>query len=74
MNIHKTTSKAGTPLYLPIADGDFIEAASENTGLCIACGEEVYGIEPDARRYKCESCGALKVFGLEELANMALVR
>jgi DNA-directed RNA polymerase subunit RPC12/RpoP len=36
-------------------------------GICIACGEDAYGVEPDARNYECEYCGARKVFGAEEL-------
>ena len=39
-------------------------------GFCLACGEEVSGIEPDARRVVCESCGAPKVYGAEELLLM----
>jgi len=35
-------------------------------GICLACGEEAYGVEPDARNYECESCGKSEVFGLEE--------
>ena len=42
----------------------------DNIGFCIACGEEVYGVEPDARCYECESCGELKVYGAEELLLM----
>jgi hypothetical protein len=41
-----------------------------NIGLCIACGEEQDGCEPDACNYECESCGAKKVFGAEELLIM----
>ncbi len=41
--------------------------SDEYMGFCIACGEEAYGVEPDARRYECESCGEKKVFGAEEL-------
>jgi len=37
-------------------------------GFCIACGVDVYGVEPDARRYECEACGEKAVFGAEELA------
>ena len=39
----------------------------EYIGICIACGEEQEGVEPDARKYECESCGANKVYGAEEL-------
>lgn len=46
-----------------------MEAVEEddNIGFCTACGEQAYGVEPDARNYECESCGAKKVFGAEEL-------
>ena len=41
--------------------------SDDNLGFCISCGEEAYGVEPDARSYKCESCGSLSVFGAEEI-------
>ncbi len=39
----------------------------DNPGFCISCGEEVEGVEPDARNYDCEYCCEAKVFGAEEL-------
>lgn len=39
----------------------------DNPGFCIACGEDADGVEPDARRYECESCGKKAVYGAEEL-------
>lgn len=39
-------------------------------GFCTACGEEAYGVEPDARKYVCESCGQPRVYGAEELLLM----
>jgi predicted RNA-binding Zn-ribbon protein involved in translation (DUF1610 family) len=39
----------------------------DNPGLCIACGEEVEGVEPDARKYECPTCENLTVYGAEEL-------
>ena len=41
-----------------------------NTGICIACGEDAYNVEPDARQYDCECCGKLTVYGAEELLIM----
>jgi hypothetical protein len=41
--------------------------ADDMRGFCLACGEEAFNVEPDARRLTCESCGAKKVFGAEEL-------
>lgn len=42
----------------------------DNPGFCLACGAEVEGVEPDARKYECEVCGAHKVYGAEELLLM----
>jgi len=42
----------------------------EYEGICLACGEDAYGVEPDARRYECESCGKEKVYGSQELILM----
>jgi hypothetical protein len=39
----------------------------DNPGFCLVCGCEAYSVEPDARNYKCESCDAKQVFGIEEL-------
>ena len=39
----------------------------DNPGFCIMCGTEAEGVEPDARRYRCEACGAECVYGAEEL-------
>jgi len=52
---------------------DQIMAAVEeddNLGFCLACGEEAYGVEPDARKYECEGCGERKVYGAQELLIM----
>jgi predicted RNA-binding Zn-ribbon protein involved in translation (DUF1610 family) len=43
-------------------------------GFCIACGEEAYQVEPDARKYKCDSCGEHEVYGAEELLMIGLVK
>lgn len=45
----------------------------DNLGFCIACGEEAYGVEPDARKYECESCGEHAVYGAEELLLMTAI-
>jgi hypothetical protein len=42
-------------------------------GFCIACHEEVDGVEPDAERYKCESCGERAVYGAEQLLLLGAV-
>ena len=50
-----------------------IEAVEEShhnltsPGFCVACGEDVDGVEPDARKYHCEGCDEDEVYGAEEL-------
>ena len=39
----------------------------DNPGFCVACGNDVDGVESDAREYECECCGEAAVFGAEEL-------
>ena len=46
--------------------------ADDCLGFCLACGEEAYNVEPDARRYTCESCGKAQVYGAEELLLMGV--
>ena len=43
--------------------------ADEYLGFCTACGQEADGVEPDAREYVCERCGARAV-GAAELVLM----
>jgi predicted RNA-binding Zn-ribbon protein involved in translation (DUF1610 family) len=39
----------------------------DDPGLCLACGNEQAGVEPDARKYRCEACGERAVYGADEL-------
>ena len=54
---------------IPISVDDIVQAiqSGEYMGFCIACGLEHMEIEPDARRYPCESCGEKAVYGAQEL-------
>ena len=45
---------------------DYMEL--NNPGFCVLCGAGAEGVEPDAREYACEACGAEDtVYGAEEL-------
>ena len=44
----------------------------DNPGICISCGADADGCEPDARNYECESCGQKQVFGAEEILLMIM--
>ena len=41
-----------------------------NPGFCLDCGTEAHACEPDARHYRCESCGLRAVFGADEVLLM----
>ena len=51
---------------------EIMSAAMADTclGFCVACGAEKGGCEPDAREYCCDDCGAMAVYGAEELLIM----
>ena len=57
-----------------ITQEQIIEAveSDDSIGFCTECGCEHYGVEPDAREYECEECGADKVYGAEELLIMGV--
>jgi hypothetical protein len=44
-----------------------------DSGRCDACGAVANGVEPDARNYVCDECGAREVYGLEELLMMGQI-
>ena len=73
MKTQSLVTKSGKRVFRPIlTTQEFRE--SEDSGFCIACGETVYGVEPDARRHECESCGENRVYGLEELLIMGAMK
>lgn len=45
-------------------------ASLDNPGVCLSCGIEADGVEPDATGYECEACGEPTVFGAEEALMM----
>lgn len=64
-------------LPLGLTEDEIEEAARESmfgcgeyTGFCLKCGATAYGVEPDARNYKCDECGAMEVYGAEEVLLM----
>lgn len=64
-----------TPAHKRMFTLEQIEAAdADQAGFCIDCGNEQYNCEPDARHYKCEACGNMKVFGASELVFMGRVK
>lgn len=53
---------------------EIINLAQEDStdGICIYCGSIQGGVEPDAEKYKCEGCGALGVYGAEQIILLEL--
>lgn len=68
------TTHAGETQFRPVmTSAEYLENQEEYIGFCLACGEEASCVEPDARRFVCESCGQPKVYGLQELLIMDLI-
>ena len=67
----------GGKVYRPVVTEDELRTqlfGLDNLGFCLDCGCETDGVEPDARKYHCDECGMMAVYGLEELVMMDLVR
>lgn len=56
-----------------ITESEYASLSENYGGFCLKCREEAYGVEPDARRYRCEACDARAVFGAEELLFRGLI-
>jgi hypothetical protein len=68
---HKA-SRSTTPVL--IAQSAYCAARENYEGFCLECREITNsGVEPDARRYECESCGANAVYGIEEALLMDFI-
>jgi hypothetical protein len=59
---------------IEISEAEYAQLAENYGGYCVECRAEAYGVEPDARRYACESCGARAVYGAEELLIRGVIR
>lgn len=67
-------TKSGTDYYrFEMNETEFVSCDNDNEGLCVFCGETASGVEPDARKYPCESCKKKGVYGMQELLLMGLV-
>jgi len=65
---YRFTADNGREVFVPEA---WVTGESlEDVGLCLACGDERYQTEPDARGYQCDSCGRAQVYGVPELLFM----
>jgi len=73
MKKQEYTTKAGTKQYMPVLSIRQM-MVRDTTGWCLKCGQEVPNVEPDARKYVHERCGEPKVYGLQELLLLNLVR
>ena len=47
-----------------------ISAMERGDGICLVCGSEQSGVEPDADSYQCEQCGEYAVHGAEQILFM----
>lgn len=77
MTTKTIVSDKGTERIIPVMSADEMnEVMFESIGgrgWCLTCGEEVDGVEPDARKYTCDACEKPTVYGIEELLMMDLV-
>lgn len=68
-------TKTGKPIYtFHMTEDEYRQADDEMAGYCIRCGDQHSdNCEPDARGYRCESCGVQAVYGTQELLMMGRI-
>jgi len=60
---------------MPVSKSELVNTAMEilterfedGMGICVKCGYEQYGVEPDAEKYKCDDCDKRAVYGAEQV-------
>jgi hypothetical protein len=71
------TTRTGQKFFKPVISEhkltNIMFSDMSGAGWCLACGRDTDGVEPDARKYTCDSCGEKKVYGIPELVMMNLV-
>lgn len=69
-------NRAGQTRYRPVieTEDEMYAVNGSDEGFCIGCGSTQSCVEPDARKYPCESCGEPLVFGFQELLIMDLLK
>ena len=65
-------ARSGAKQWKPSIEYAMVLSGNDE-GFCLSCGKTQACVEPDARKYTCESCGVAKVYGGEELVIMGLV-
>ena len=55
---------------LVMSESEYLEADELYLGYCLGCGSDQGECEPDVRGRVCESCGARRVYGAQELLIM----
>lgn len=61
------------PVFI-MGEDEYQGMNEDGGGVCLACGAECSGVEPDAVGYRCEDCGMNKVYGLENALLMGRVK
>lgn len=61
------TIKIKNGYRIEMTEAEYIEYREEYLGICMNCGSQVKGCEPDMIDGPCESCDNGRAYGIEEL-------
>lgn len=67
MNIDGITVNKSITLDRVMKSVENRRMSTNDSGICISCGFDQDGCEPDARKLECELCGEKAVYGVEDL-------
>lgn len=70
----KNNGEPTKALIFVMSEDEYQDLGADQAGLCLACGAEVYYVEPDAVGYRCEECDARRVVGVEQALLIGRIR
>lgn len=60
-------------MAIELTEQEYHELNEGCMGVCLKCGNDQFGCEPDARGRVCESCNEPAVYGVEEALLMGAI-
>jgi hypothetical protein len=70
----ETTTEERPRAKIEISEDEYEYHTEAYDGVCLGCGAWTSGgVEPDARKYKCDACQAMRVYGCEEALLMGRI-
>ena len=69
----RCSRKVRPVIHRTMTSEEYKDAENNFLGVCLACGEDAFGVEGDAEGYDCENCGEPRVQGIMNFMMSGMV-